>query len=97
MSEDAIKALQAVVPPGAPPPPAVEVENVAPGLLLPPPRPRSVVAAALAGGNAQLGDRVACLAPAGVAARPPLGARGTVRAPLTTCVVSGVDKGNVVG
>ena len=65
-----------------PPPPAralppVELENVAPSLLLPPAetRARSAVVAALAGGSVELGDRVACLRVGGA---PPFGARGTV-------------------
>lgn len=60
--------------------PLAEIENVAPGLLLPPPKPRSGVAAALAGGGFELCDRIVCLSPQGAGERPPLGARGTVRA-----------------
>lgn len=76
--EDAIRVLQSMLPP---PPahalPAVELENVAPSLLLPPAeaRARASVVAALAGGAVELGDRVACLRVGGA---PPFGARGTV-------------------
>lgn len=54
--------------------PAVELDNLSPGLLQPP-AGRGLVASALAGGHFDLGDRVACLR---AHSQPPLGARGTV-------------------
>ena len=72
--EEAIRALQMMLPPparGIPEP--VELENVSPALLLPP--SGGAVTAALAGGQFELGDRVACLRGTGT---PPLGLRGTV-------------------
>ncbi len=60
-AEDAIRALQAALPPGLTKPLApVELENVKPTLLLPPTE-KGGVASELAGGAFDLGDRVACL------------------------------------
>lgn len=60
-AEDAIRALQAALPPGLTKPLApVELENVKPTLLLPPTE-KGGVASELAGGTFDLGDRVACL------------------------------------
>jgi hypothetical protein len=60
-AEDAIRALQAALPPGLTKPLApVELENVKPTLLLPPTE-KGGVASELAGGAIDLGDRVACL------------------------------------
>jgi hypothetical protein len=59
------------------PMPAVELEAVPPTLLLPPVQPRGSVAAALAGGPFELGDRVLSLRAKGEG--PPFGLRGTVR------------------
>ncbi|KAA6417737.1 MAG: 5 -3 exoribonuclease 1, partial [Trebouxia sp. A1-2] len=74
-AEDAIRALQAALPPGLTKPLApVELENVKPTLLLPPTE-KGGVASELAGGTFDLGDRVACLKSTG---SPPLGSRGTV-------------------
>ena len=85
----AIRALQAALPPppqagdaaGVRPPrgPApgsadVELDSVAPALLLPP-ATRGGVVAALAGGSFAVGDRVASIKGDGI---PPFGARGTV-------------------
>lgn len=65
------------MPPGAARPmPPVELEAVAPALLLPPVQARSTVAAALAGGIFELGDRVISLRAGGDG--PPFGLRGTV-------------------
>lgn len=59
--EDAIRALQMTLPAGLhQPQPPVELENVAPTLLLPPVE-RGGVLTAMAGGVFDLGDRVACL------------------------------------
>lgn len=75
--EGAIRTLQDMMPPGAARPmPPVELEAVAPALLLPPVQARSTVAAALAGGIFQLGDRVISLRAGGDG--PPFGLRGTV-------------------
>ncbi|DBA92644.1 TPA: hypothetical protein ACH3X1_002861 [Trebouxia sp. C0004] len=74
-AEDAIRALQAALPPGLTKPLVpVELENVKPTLLLPPTE-KGGVASELAGGAFDLGDRVACLKSTG---SPPLGSRGTV-------------------
>ena len=72
--EEAIRALQTMLPapPRAPLEP-VRLENVSPALLLPP--SGGAVTAALAGGQFELGDRVACLRGTGT---PPLGLRGSV-------------------
>jgi len=60
-AEDAIRALQAALPPALTKPlPPVELENVKPTLLLPPTE-KGGVASELAGGAFDLGDRVACL------------------------------------
>ncbi len=60
-AEDAIRALQAALPPGLTKPlTPVELENVKPTLLLPPTE-KGGVASELAGGAFDLGDRVACL------------------------------------
>lgn len=53
----------------------MELENVAPALLLPPAAKGGGLTAALAGGAFDLGDRVAAVGGGGV---PPFGARGTV-------------------
>ncbi len=75
--EGAIRTLQDMMPPGATRPmPAVELESVTPALLLPPAQARSTVAAALAGGPFELGDRVVSLRAGGDG--PPFGLRGTV-------------------
>jgi hypothetical protein len=75
--EGAIRTLQDMMPPGAARPmPPVELEAVAPALLLPPVQARSTVAAALAGGIFELGDRVTSLRAGGDG--PPFGLRGTV-------------------
>lgn len=66
-SEDAIRALQAALPPTQPKNQAlVELENVKPTLLLPPTE-KGGVASELAGGAFDLGDRVACLKSTGAA------------------------------
>ena len=83
--EAAIRALQAALPAangaaGAPRSAAptasseVELDNVAPALLLPP-TTRGGVVDALVGGTFAVGDRVACVKADG---GPPFGARGTV-------------------
>jgi hypothetical protein len=73
----AIRTLQDMMPPAQfRPMPTVELESVAPGLLLPPVRARSCVAAAQAGGPFDLGDRVLSLREGGDG--PPFGLRGTV-------------------
>lgn len=59
------------------PMPTVELESVAPALLLPPVQARSCVAAAQAGGPFELGDRVLSLRSGGDG--PIFGLRGTVR------------------
>ncbi|BDA46451.1 5'-3' exoribonuclease 1 [Coccomyxa sp. Obi] len=75
--EGAIRTLQDMMPPGQTRPmPAVELESVSPALLLPPVQARSTVAAALAGGVFELGDRVVSLRAGGDG--PPFGLRGTV-------------------
>ncbi len=75
--EGAIRTLQDMMPPGQTRPmPAVELESVSPALLLPPVQARSTVAAALAGGVFELGDRVISLRSGGDG--PPFGLRGTV-------------------
>ncbi|GAB4816899.1 hypothetical protein N2152v2_003945 [Parachlorella kessleri] len=72
--EQAVKMLQAALPPRPKLPPAVELENVAPALLLPP-AARGAVVVALAGGTFEIGDRVTSLCGSGT---PPFGHRGTV-------------------
>eukprot|EP00884_Botryococcus_braunii_P018829 jgi/Botrbrau1/562/Bobra.0010s0030.2 len=74
--EHVIKSLQAALPamPAQPPVP-IELENVAPWLLLSPVDPHSHIAAELAGGEFELGDRVVSLTSKG---SPPLGLRGTI-------------------
>ena len=59
--EDAIRALQASLPPNlAKPQQPLELEHVSPQLLVPPVE-RGMLTLAVAGGNLELGDRVACL------------------------------------
>lgn len=78
-AEDAIRALQAALPPGLTKPLApVELENVKPTLLLPPTE-KGGVASELAGGVFDLGDRVACLKSTGQLVTP------HIRYQATTC------------
>ncbi|KAI3438723.1 hypothetical protein D9Q98_001143 [Chlorella vulgaris] len=72
--EAAVKMLQAALPPRAKEQPPIELENVAATLLLPPTE-KGGVAAALAGGVFDIGDRVACIGGSG---SPAFGTRGTV-------------------
>lgn len=72
--EPAVKMLQAALPPRAREQAAVELENVAPTLLLPPTE-KGGMAAALAGGVFDIGDRVAAISGSG---SPAFGSRGTV-------------------
>lgn len=86
--EEAVRQLQTMLPP--PPkraPEPVVLDNVAPGLLLPP-AGRGIVGAALAGGTFELGDRVACLRGTGM---PALGARGTVVGRILPCRPTNLD------
>ncbi|KAL4425618.1 hypothetical protein ABPG75_009634 [Micractinium tetrahymenae] len=72
--EPAVKMLQAALPPRAREQAPVELENVAPTLLLPPTE-KGGMAAALAGGVFDIGDRVAAITGSG---SPAFGCRGTV-------------------
>ncbi|KAL4438007.1 hypothetical protein ABPG77_004228 [Micractinium sp. CCAP 211/92] len=72
--EPAVKMLQAALPPRAREQAPVELENVAPTLLLPPTE-KGGMAAALAGGVFEIGDRVAAITGSG---SPAFGSRGTV-------------------
>ncbi|GIL88258.1 hypothetical protein Vretimale_14135 [Volvox reticuliferus] len=77
LSDEGVKALQAIVTPcpERPPPPA-EYENVPPLLLLPPYTPGAdQVKLVVQGGSFYLGDRVVCVSGKGT---PPYGLRGTV-------------------
>lgn len=57
--EEAVRALQAMLPPTQKAPPTVEMENVSPALLLPPAQlGGSSIAVAQTGGHFDLGDRV---------------------------------------
>ena len=64
----------------------LELENVAPPLLLPPAEKGAALTAALAGGTFDLGDRVVAIGSSGV---PPFGARGTVVGVLDDAVEVG--------
>ncbi|GLI61583.1 hypothetical protein VaNZ11_003999 [Volvox africanus] len=77
LSDDGVKALQAIVTPSpARPPPPAEYENVPPLLLLPPYTPGAdQVKLVVQGGSFYLGDRVVCVSGKGT---PPYGFRGTV-------------------
>jgi 5'-3' exoribonuclease 1 len=72
--EPAVKMLQAALPPRAKEQAAIELENVAATLLLPPTE-KGGMTAALAGGVFDIGDRVAAITGSG---SPPFGSRGTV-------------------
>lgn len=75
-SEAGIQALEAATPPPRRSPPTLEVEGVAPPLLLPPVDPAEMTLA-IAGGSFDVGDRIVYLGPGG-AGSPPFGARGAV-------------------
>lgn len=72
--ESAVRMLQAALPPKPWETETLEMENVAPALLLPP-LDRGGLTSAFAGGTFELADRVVS---AGSAGAPPFGARGTV-------------------
>jgi 5'-3' exoribonuclease 1 len=73
--ESAVRMLQAALPPNiSKTVPAVELENVAPALLMAP-LMKGGVASAFAGGNFEIGDRVLTVSSVGA---PAFGSRGTV-------------------
>ena len=73
-SEDAIRIFQASLPREKSQQVTVEMESVAPAMLLPPIEPGGLMAA-FSGGSFALGDRVVSAGSAGI---PPFGTRGTV-------------------
>ena len=73
-SEDAIRIFQASLPKETSQPVTVEMESVAPAMLLPPIEPGGLMAA-FSGGSFSLGVRVVCAGSTGI---PPFGTRGTV-------------------
>lgn len=75
-SEAAIRALEAATPSPIANPPTIELEGVAPSLLLPPVDPAEV-ALAIAGGMFDVGDRIVFLGLEKVGS-PPFGARGAI-------------------